>query len=368
MRITVEPRRAEALKAGFEALADRISLRFEDFSRQLESWDVKAFCDGDLVVGMLMVKGDELHVAVLKEVRGRWLSRRLIREVFAPLLEKYGKARTNVAEGNLVGRDFCERIRSGFSTLEFDPTTALIAAGTQLVGGAIQADAAGRAADKQANAANNATQATLSMFNTQNSQQAPYRDAGNSALNTILYGQNIGRQFGDVGQGSFTHQFNANDLNANLAPNYEFMKQQGLGATTNFKNSAGGAFSGNTLKGITDYAENYASNAYQNAFSNYTANQTNIFNRLSAVAGFGQTANAQSGTLAGAVIPSVSASTQNSGAAQAGGIVGQANAITGGANSALGWYSLSNFMNPPGASQVSEMVPGQFSMGNPQYG
>lgn len=151
-----------------------------------------------------------------------------------------------------------------------------------------------------------------------------------------------------IGDGFFTHQFNAQDLNSNLAPNYQFMLDQGLGATKNAGNLQTGLISGNTLKGINDYAQNYASNAYQNAFNNYTANQTNIFNRLSNIAGLGQTANSATGNAAVSTGQGVASTLQNAGAAQAAGAVGQANAFTGGANNALGWYTLSNIMNGGG--------------------
>jgi hypothetical protein len=151
-----------------------------------------------------------------------------------------------------------------------------------------------------------------------------------------------------INDGFFTHQFNASDLNSNLAPNYQFMLDQGLGAVKNAGNLQTGLLSGNTLKGVNDYAQNYASNAYQNAFQNYTANQTNIFNRLSNIAGLGQTANQATGDAATKTGLGVAGTLQNAGTAQAGGIVGQANAVTGAANNALGWYTLSQIMNNGG--------------------
>ena len=146
--ITVQNRRDEALQAGYVSLAGRISIPFDAFAKALEAWDVKAFCKGEDVVGMLMVRDNELHVAVLPEVRGRWLSRGLIREVIGPLVRQYGAARTKVAQDNDIGAEFCRRIgfaqtegdeiallREGFERKFFDPTTALIGAGASLLGG-----------------------------------------------------------------------------------------------------------------------------------------------------------------------------------------------------------------------------------------
>lgn len=157
-------------------------------------------------------------------------------------------------------------------------------------------------------------------------------------------GQNMGPG-GTPLTGTLLHQFNADDLQTNLAPNYQFMLNQGLGATQHALNATGGNISGNTLKGINDYAQNYAGNAYQTAFQNYTSNQTNIFNRLADIAGLGQTANQTSAGLAGSMAPGIANTIQGAGAAQAAGTVGSANAITGGINNAASWYGISNMMN-----------------------
>lgn len=149
----------------------------------------------------------------------------------------------------------------------------------------------------------------------------------------------------DPTYGSLLHQFNADDLKTNLAPNYDFMLQQGQGATNALANKGGGLISGNAMKGINDYTQNYASNAYQNAFSNYNTNQTNIFNRLSAIAGFGQQANQTAATSATAAGQNIGNSIMAGGQAAASGIVGGANAISNGLSNAGSWYGAKNLLN-----------------------
>src|SRR5258708_1506200 len=212
------------------------------------------------------------------------------------------------------------------------PFAAII--GTEVGGGALGGYGAYRGSRAQADAANNATAQQAAMFNTINAQQAPWRQAGQNALGEI-----------SAMQPQFTHTFDANDLKTNLAPNYQFQLQQGLGAVQNAGNLQNGLVSGNTLKGINDYAQNFAGNAYQQAFNNYNAQQTNIFNRLSNVAGLGQTANqttAQAGTQLGI---GIAGTQQAAGAAQAAGTVGMTNALTGGMNNAMGWYTLPQLLN-----------------------
>jgi hypothetical protein len=216
-----------------------------------------------------------------------------------------------------------------------DPVTAAIGVGGAIVGGVLSSKAAGKAASQAANASEQAVNSQQGMFNTINAQQKPWRVAGKNALGSIS----------DM-QPYFNHQFDANDLNANLAPNYEFQLGQGLGAVKNFANSTGGLVSGNTLKGINDYAQNFAGNAYQNAFNNYSANQTNIFNRLSTIAGLGNSANASTAGAGANISQGVGNSLSNIGAAQAAGTIGQANALSSGISNGLGWYQLGNFLQP----------------------
>jgi hypothetical protein len=93
----------------------------------------------------------------------------------------------------------------------------------------------------------------------------------------------------------FTRQFTPADLTANLAPNYEFMRQQGLGATAQGANVASPGSNVDLAK--TMFAENYAKGAYQDALTNWRNQQTDIFNRLSGIAGIGQTAQGQAQNL-----------------------------------------------------------------------
>ena len=181
-------------------------------------------------------------------------------------------------------------------------TGAAIGAGIGgMVGGSVnQANAARTAAGAQQAAASEATGLQRDIFNTINTQQAPYRGAGYGALNTLqsmLPGQY--QQYDAqgnpttmaTGSGQLTRMFTNADLNANLAPNYEFMRQQGLGAVRQTANVGGGG--SNVLKSGITFAENYAKNAYQDALTNWRNQQGDIYNRLAGIAGIGQTGQSQ---------------------------------------------------------------------------
>lgn len=219
------------------------------------------------------------------------------------------------------------------------------AVATAIIGGAVIGGAASiYGADKQANAANNAAQLQEQQYEQTRSDEAPWRTAGSTALSSIGDLMGTSGNTGAANYGLLNHQFNADDLNSSLAPNYQFQLQQGLGATQNAGNAAG--FSGNTLKGINDYAQGYAGNAYQQAFSNYTASQTNMYNRLSNLAGLGQAANQVTGTQGTLAAENAGNFATSGAAASAAGTVGAANAIGNGLGNYAGW----NYLNPSSSS------------------
>jgi hypothetical protein len=225
------------------------------------------------------------------------------------------------------------------------------------IGGIANANAAKDAAQTQADAAKAAQDQQLSMFNTINAQQAPYRAAGYNALNQIgslgsgtyqKYDEN-GKPIG-TGTGSdyLTHQFNATDLAKGLAPNYDFMLQQGQMANQRAANVGGGALSGNTLQGLQKFTQDYAGNAYQNAFNNYQTQRSNIYNTLAGIAGIGQTGQNATNTAAQNATNAYTQLGVGSAAAQAAGTIGQTNAYTNAINNAVNNYTLASLLQQGG--------------------
>jgi len=123
------------------------------------------------------------------------------------------------------------------------------------------------------------------LYNQQVGYQQPYQQIGNQGASGLAANQDY-----------LTHQFNANDLTTNLAPNYAFQLQQGQMANQRAGNMAGGALGGNALQGLQRYTQDYAGGAYQQAFNNYNTQRNNIYNSLAGMAGIGQTS---AGQLAG---------------------------------------------------------------------
>jgi hypothetical protein len=232
---------------------------------------------------------------------------------------------------------------------------AVAVGGAGLIGASMQADAAGNAAS-QAAAGNRASLAQQQqMFNTINQQNQPWIQSGQNALGTLNEGLAPG--------GQFTHQFNAQDLNTNLAPNYQWQLNTGLQTNANAANAQGGLGS-NEMVALNQYAQGLAGNAYQNAFSNYNTNQTNIFNRLSSIAGLGQNAAANVGNQGTTLAGNMGQASIGVGNAQAAGTIGQANAISGGLSNAALWGGLGMQSSPN--SWYTNTTPSASST-NPSY-
>lgn len=83
-----------------------------------------------------------------------------------------------------------------------DPATVIggVGAAGSILGGISGSDASSNAADAQVQAANQATTTQQQMFDTINNQQAPYRQAGGTALSALLYGTGLGPQAGQASQ------------------------------------------------------------------------------------------------------------------------------------------------------------------------
>jgi hypothetical protein len=229
-----------------------------------------------------------------------------------------------------------------------DPVSAAISVAGNLFGANEQANAAKSAAQMQADAANSAIALQREQFNTINEQQRPQRELGYKGVS----------QISDMIP-YLTKQFNAQDLQAGLAPNYDFMLSQGQGINAAKANQAGGMIGGNALQGLNQFTQDYAGNAYQNAFNNFQNQQTNIYNRLAGIAGIGQAAQNQVNTAAGNMANNVSSLGVGGAAAQGAGQIGAANAYGNALNNAGNTYMLSSMLNKPAVTPQGQVYTNQ---------
>lgn len=231
----------------------------------------------------------------------------------------------------------------------FEGWGAAIAAGTAVAGvagSAISASAAGNAASAQTAAANQADQTQLSMFNTTNSQQAPYRQAGGQALNALsgFYGLG-GVDTSAVGGGPSASEISGAaggagasstpDYNAILSnlPGYQFQLQQGSQAVDQNLAAQGLLQSGAAGKELAQYGQGLASNYAQQYVGG-----------LQSLAGLGQSSTQASGVLGANAANQIGSNQIYAGNAQASSYANQANAINGGLQNVVGGLG---YMNSP---------------------
>jgi len=223
-----------------------------------------------------------------------------------------------------------------------------------------QASAAREGAQLQYAATQDAAARQREMFDILNAQQLPYRTAGGGALTSL---QEMLPYFTEK-QAPY-RPFTAEDLKSNLAPNYEFMKQQGLGATAQAMNPGGGG--SNIDLARTKFAEDYAGTAYQNALQNYMSQQQNIFNqgqseraniynKLSNLAGIGQTATTNIGNVGVGTAGNLGQLAIGGATALGAGNIGAANAMAGGYQNIGNAATLASLLSPQGSSYSPSQI------------
>ena len=198
-----------------------------------------------------------------------------------------------------------------------------------------QADAATSAANLQSQAAQRAADQQMQMFTTLNEQQKPYREAGYSALGKI---------------GEMLPQFTRMPTEQDLLsiPGIKFGLEQGLGATSQGMNvsSPGSNVDMARTKFATDYGINTALPAYRNM-------QTDIYNRLSSLAGIGQTAQGSAQALGSQTAANIGQLGIGGASATGAGMINAANAQAGGLQGFGNAATMYSLLNPSSTSNVS---------------
>jgi hypothetical protein len=236
-----------------------------------------------------------------------------------------------------------------------------------IVGGiassAIGAGAATSAADTQAQSAQNATNAQLSMFNQGQQNVAPWLQAGQGSLAQLqrALGLNTGPAMGGglgrpvpIGRPGSMNQIagpqagvaggmpmsaGGSNLSGILSqtPGYQWDVSQGQQAIMDQASSMGGVNSGATLKALSDYTSNQAQNTYQSYLQNLFGISNTGANAALGQAGIGAQVGGQIGSnMIGA------------GNALAAGQIGSANAISGGMGGLYNQYLMSQALQGGG--------------------
>lgn len=135
-----------------------------------------------------------------------------------------------------------------------------------------------RALEAQRNATRDANHLQKYMYEQNRSDNEPWRAAGTDAL----------KQMQDPG---FQKTFTMADFQAD--PGYNFRMAEGQKALERSAAAKGGLMSGAFAKAATRFGQDTASSEYANAYNRFNNDSTTRFNRLSSLAGVGQTAQGQ---------------------------------------------------------------------------
>jgi hypothetical protein len=222
------------------------------------------------------------------------------------------------------------------------------------LGGVLEGNQAGNAAQAAANttaaATNQATQLQREMFQAQQAQQAPFIQAGQTALNALTP---LAMNYQKFGMDQFQQD-----------PGYAFRLSEGQKALDNQAAARGGLISGNALRAAAAYGQNMGSQEYQNAFNRYQTERNAQLNPLQSLAGVGQTASNTLGSAGQQYGANVGNALLNQGYTQGNAYIAgqQANqSMYGNIGTALGkitpdqWSSasnsISNYLNPTYSGQ-----------------
>jgi hypothetical protein len=234
------------------------------------------------------------------------------------------------------------------------PWSFIIPAAVSLFSGSENRKAASQASDAATSASDRAAALQKEMFDKQLALSEPYRAAGVTGQNRLMELLGLGGNTGAAGYGQYAKDFGMADYQAD--PGYAFRLSEGMKQLGHQAAGRGGAVSGQTMKGIQDYAQNAASQEYQNAFNRYQTNRTNQLAPLGSLMTSGQNAAAGAGAQAGSYGANVGNLYQQQG-------VNQGNALLAGTQATTSSYGdiakLYGQTNPNFGSLFSSNVPMQ---------
>jgi len=209
--------------------------------------------------------------------------------------------------------------------------------GGAIVGSALLGGAASRsAANTQADASRQATQAQQDALNKQIALNQPFYDTGVNALNKL----------------SSQPTYTPDTFNYEADPGYAFRFNEGMKGINATAAARGGLISGNALRAASDYGQASGSQEYNNAYNRYVTNQgikLGAFNTntgvLQNLASMGQGSANNQAAAAGAFGNSAASNIIGAGNANAAGTVGMANAVTNGLGTYLNYNQNQNMIN-----------------------
>lgn len=225
-------------------------------------------------------------------------------------------------------------------------------AGAIAVSSVVGASSARSAAKTQAGAADRAAELQREQYEQTRADQTPYREAGYNALAEMQ------RTAGNV-----PAAFKFGDYEFKADPGYGFRFSEGQKALDRTAAARGGTMSGAALKAATRFGQEMGSQEYQSAYNRAltgyntdVARENQLYNRQAALSGIGQTATNLVGAAGQTYATNAGNMITGGAAAQAGGQVGVANALTGGLGTYINYNQGNNLVNALQRNQNMQLV------------
>lgn len=212
--------------------------------------------------------------------------------------------------------------------------------GAAAVGAVASSSASSKASGALKDSATLASQTELEQYRQNREDMQPWREQGLEALGQLGEGTASG--------GDFNRDFTMADFTKD--PGYDFRMRQGEQAMERSAAARGGALSGGAVKGAVRYGQEFASGEFQNAYNRFNNDRTQRFNRLSSLAGTGQTATRDVAQQGAQTAANVGGYQTQAGNATAAGAIGTGNAINSAAGTLGNWAMQREYMpkNPGG--------------------
>lgn len=105
---------SKAIELLYNSVKERLPVTFEQFTNAMKDWELVELMQKDELVGVVMVKSNEVHIAYKSAPRAS--IKKHLNQTLGKVIKKFGFAVTAVQQTNERGLKFCKRL--GFTVID----------------------------------------------------------------------------------------------------------------------------------------------------------------------------------------------------------------------------------------------------------
>lgn len=94
----------------FKSIGHRLSMDLMAIKNLFNDWELIPIIVNEKLVAVVMRNGNELHSACPEENKGKWVSRKGIKNVIVKTVKEFGSAKTSVFSNNFMAVNFVNRL------------------------------------------------------------------------------------------------------------------------------------------------------------------------------------------------------------------------------------------------------------------